>query len=91
MDLISSILNIKKVPTAKVHAKLSDGERNVQVNAFEANQVTFLMTTNLMSRAVDFSKVRMVINYDLPDNVAASKFDMKTYLYRIERCGRFGN
>lgn len=73
-----------------IHSHLSDEKRNDVMNEFNSGKHTFLMTTNLLCRAVDFESVRVVINFDMPDNAAKKTFDPKAYMYRIGRCGRFG-
>lgn len=42
-----------------------------------------MIATNLFGRGVDFERVNVVINYDMPD-------DEDTYLHRVGRAGRFG-
>ena len=42
-----------------------------------------MVTTNLGSRGVDFERVNLVFNYDMPEN-------SDTYLHRVGRAGRFG-
>jgi len=42
-----------------------------------------MVATDILSRGVDFEKVNIVINYDMPD-----KSD--TYLHRVNRAARFG-
>jgi len=42
-----------------------------------------LVATNLFGRGVDFERVNVVINYDMPE-------DEDTYLHRVGRAGRFG-
>jgi len=42
-----------------------------------------LISTNLFGRGVDFERVNVVINYDMPE-------EEDTYLHRVGRAGRFG-
>ena len=42
-----------------------------------------LLSTDLFSRGIDVQQVSIVINFDIPKNVA-------TYLHRIGRSGRWG-
>lgn len=42
-----------------------------------------MVSTNLFGRGVDFERVNVVINYDMPE-------DEDTYLHRVGRAGRFG-
>jgi len=42
-----------------------------------------MVTTNMYGRGVDFERVNVVFNYDMPSNET-------TYLHRVGRAGRFG-
>jgi len=42
-----------------------------------------MVSTNLFGRGVDFERVNVVFNYDMPS-------DEETYLHRVGRAGRFG-
>jgi len=42
-----------------------------------------MISTNLFGRGVDFERVNVVVNYDMPDEEV-------TYLHRVGRAGRFG-
>jgi ATP-dependent RNA helicase RhlE len=42
-----------------------------------------LVATDIASRGIDISKLRYVINYDIPN-------EPETYVHRIGRCGRAG-
>ena len=53
------------------------------MDTFRAGDIWILITTDLLSRGVDFRGVRLVINYDIPTTVAS-------YIHRIGRTGRAG-
>lgn len=42
-----------------------------------------MVVTNLGARGVDFERVNLVFNYDMPES-------SDTYLHRVGRAGRFG-
>lgn len=42
-----------------------------------------MVATDVLARGVDFEKVNIVINYDMPEN-------SDTYLHRVNRAARFG-
>lgn len=48
------------------------------------------ITTNMLSRGLDFPKVKLVINFDVPFHNDGEP-DCDTYLNRIGRAGRFGD
>lgn len=63
-------------------------ERMRQIGQFRRSS-KMLITTNIVSRGVDFSAVRVVINFDIPlDRNGSPNF--KSYLHRLGRAGRFG-
>ncbi|XP_034232199.1 DEAD-box ATP-dependent RNA helicase CshA-like [Thrips palmi] len=58
--------------------------RTATLNSFKELQSRVLLTTDVMSRGVDFRGVDLVINLDIP-------YDPATYLHRMGRAGRFGS
>lgn len=58
--------------------------RTATLNTFKELQSRVLLTTDVMSRGVDFRGVDLVINLDIP-------YDAATYLHRMGRAGRFGS
>ncbi|KAJ3341292.1 RNA-dependent ATPase rok1 [Gonapodya sp. JEL0774] len=61
----------------------SKKERESQVRLFRTGHLHLLICTDLLSRGLDFSAVRTVVNYDFPSTTAA-------YIHRIGRTGRAG-
>ncbi len=66
-----------------ISADRSKEERDAAVKNFRLGRTWVLVTTDLLSRGVDFKNVAMVVNYDMPCN-------QSTYIHRIGRCGRAG-
>lgn len=52
-------------------------------NKFKDYKARILVSTDIFGRGVDFERVNIVINYDMPESA-----DM--YLHRVGRSGRFG-
>ncbi|KAF8249565.1 P-loop containing nucleoside triphosphate hydrolase protein [Wilcoxina mikolae CBS 423.85] len=69
---------------AVLHSELTDTVREETMTRFRLGEVWILITTDLLSRGMDFRGVRMVINYDIPTSVAA-------YIHRVGRTGRAGS
>ena len=65
------------------HADLSQEDRNFTIEAFKADKIQILFTTDIISRGVHIEKIDCVINYDLPRSPA-------DYIHRIGRTGRAG-
>ncbi len=68
---------------AVLHSDLSDTTRSNIMANFRKGQIWILITTDLLSRGIDFRGINGVVNYDIP-NTSAS------YIHRIGRTGRQG-
>ncbi|KXT00929.1 hypothetical protein AC578_5701 [Pseudocercospora eumusae] len=68
---------------AVLHSDLSDSARDSVMTKFRKGEIWVLITTDLLSRGVDFRGVNGVVNYDIPTSSAA-------YVHRVGRTGRAG-
>ena len=68
---------------AVLHSDLSDTARSNIMAGFRKGEIWILITTDLLSRGVDFRGLNGVVNYDIP-NTGAS------YVHRVGRTGRQG-
>jgi ATP-dependent RNA helicase DDX52/ROK1 len=68
---------------AVLHSDLSDTLRDSVMTRFRKGEIWVLITTDLLSRGVDFRGVNGVVNYDIPTSSAA-------YVHRVGRTGRAG-
>ena len=68
---------------AVLHSDLSDSVRDSVMTRFRKGDIWVLITTDLLSRGVDFRGVNGVVNYDIPTSSAA-------YVHRVGRTGRAG-
>lgn len=59
-------------------------ERDNTIRAFRQGKLWILISTELMSRGIDFKHVNLVINYDIP-------LSRSSYIHRVGRSGRGGN
>lgn len=66
---------------AVLHSDLSDTVRAAIMAGFRRGEVWVLITTDLLSRGVDFRGLNGVVNYDIPTTGAA-------YIHRAGRTGR---
>ena len=81
-DLYEAMIH-DKFPVTRTHSGLEEGERKQVYNDFKSGVARVLLSTDLFSRGIDVQQVSIVINFDIPKNVA-------TYLHRIGRSGRWG-
>ncbi|KAK3117178.1 RNA-dependent ATPase rok1 [Teratosphaeriaceae sp. CCFEE 6253] len=80
-DIPSEAGGINRI--AVLHADLSDTARDSVMTRFRKGEIWVLITTDLLSRGVDFRGVNGVVNYDIPTSSAA-------YVHRVGRTGRAG-
>lgn len=68
---------------AVLHSDLSTAARSAIMANFRKGEIWVLITTDLLSRGVDFRGVNGVVNYDIPTTGAS-------YIHRAGRTGRQG-
>ncbi|RPA76442.1 P-loop containing nucleoside triphosphate hydrolase protein [Ascobolus immersus RN42] len=66
---------------AVLHSKLSEAKREQVMTRFRSGETWLLITTDLLSRGIDFSGVKLVVNYDIPTSVAS-------FIHRVGRTSR---
>eukprot|EP00343_Euplotes_focardii_P009425 CAMPEP_0205823488 /NCGR_PEP_ID=MMETSP0206-20130828/16845_1 /ASSEMBLY_ACC=CAM_ASM_000279 /TAXON_ID=36767 /ORGANISM="Euplotes focardii, Strain TN1" /LENGTH=434 /DNA_ID=CAMNT_0053120713 /DNA_START=12 /DNA_END=1316 /DNA_ORIENTATION=- len=82
---LNKLLNECNFPSMCIHGgrTLSQGERLERYNKFKEYKSRILIATDLFGRGVDFERINIVINYDMPPSA-------DQYLHRVGRSGRFG-
>ena len=81
-DLRNSLMD-KNIQAGLVHGKMESIDRESVLKEFRLSYIKILITTDLMCRGIDIDDLRIVINYDMPE-------DKETYLHRVGRSGRYG-
>ncbi|RUM36718.1 MAG: ATP-dependent helicase [Desulfobulbus sp.] len=66
-----------------LHGELSQGQRDQVMKKFRSKSLQLLVATDVAARGLDVNDLTHVINYNLPDDVAA-------YTHRSGRTGRAG-
>lgn len=64
-----------------IHSERSQLQRDNIVSNFRIGKIWVLISTELISRGIDFKNIQLVINYDFPQTAAS-------YIHRIGRTGR---
>lgn len=82
-DMLNKLLRECNFPSVAVHGRMKQEERIQKYKSFKEFGSRIMVATNLFGRGVDFERVNVVINYDMPE-------DRDTYLHRVGRAGRFG-
>lgn len=80
---LNKLLESEKFPSICTHSKMRQEQRIDQYKSFKKFGSRIMVTTNMYGRGVDFERVNVVFNYDMPS-------DETTYLHRVGRAGRFG-
>jgi superfamily II DNA/RNA helicase len=70
-------------PSICTYGGLAQEDRLQRYNSFKEGKSRILVSTDIFSRGVDFERVNIVINYDMPTSA-------DQYLHRVGRSGRFG-
>jgi len=81
--MLNKLLNEESFPSIATYGKLDQEKRIETYKNFKEFASRILVATNLFGRGVDFERVNVVINYDMPESE-------DTYLHRVGRAGRFG-
>jgi superfamily II DNA/RNA helicase len=66
-------------------------EKETVANDFKEGKFQVLITTNVLSRGIDWRRVTLVVNFLLPRTYPKMDVDKQTYIHRIGRTGRFGD
>lgn len=77
------ILNEKNIQAYSVHGSKTQSDRNKSIRDFSLGYKKVLISTDLLSRGMDFPYVYCVINFDVPSCI-------ENYIHRIGRTGRLG-
>jgi ATP-dependent RNA helicase UAP56/SUB2 len=77
-------------PSIATYGRFELEERIEKYKNFKNFQKRILVSTDMYGRGVDFEKVNIVINYDMPEHSEHQQAPADCYLHRVGRSGRFG-
>lgn len=80
---VYSELEADGIPIDLIHSEKSHAERSNIIQKFRLGEIWVLITTELLSRGIDFKGVNSILNFDFPESSAS-------YIHRIGRTGRAG-
>jgi len=87
---LNKILVECSFPSIAIHSQLTTEERRKNYNLFKEFQKRLMVSTDVFARGVDFERINIVINYDMPQKRDEVGDETDTYLHRVGRAGRFG-
>lgn len=73
----------QNIQAGLVHGKMNSIDRENVLKEFRLAYIKILISTDVMCRGIDIDDLRIVINYDMPE-------DEETYIHRVGRSGRYG-
>jgi translation initiation factor 4A len=82
-EQLSAQMTTAGFPITCIHADLDIKERLARMISFRKGETRVLISTDLLARGIDVQQISLVINYELP-------VEMANYIHRIGRGGRFG-
>lgn len=82
-DDLTREMRISGIPALSIHGDKSQGERDWVLSEFRAGRQPILLATDVAARGLDVKDIRVVVNYDMPNNI-------EDYVHRIGRTGRAG-
>lgn len=80
---LNKLLQECNFPSTCMYGGMPQEERLERYNKFKEYKSRIMVSTDIFGRGVDFERVNIVFNYDMPE-----KADQ--YLHRVGRSGRFG-
>lgn len=83
MGAIAEKLQYEGIKVATLASDQTKLERKLALKAFATGQVTFLLTTDVLARGIDFQAIPYVVQYDLAHN-------KEQYIHRAGRTARMG-
>merc|ERR1711939_490074 len=89
-ETLNQLLCDCNFPSIATYGRLKQEERIEKYKSFKNFQKRILVSTDMYGRGVDFEKVNVVINYDMPESTEHNAGAADCYLHRVGRSGRFG-
>ncbi len=81
---LTQALKRMKLNVGEMHSDLEQSQRDQIMLDFKNGRINILVATDIVSRGIDIDDIRLVINYDVPN-------DSEDYVHRIGRTARANN
>jgi len=82
-DKLSTFLRRFGIAANAIHGDKAQSHRTRTLDAFRAGTAEILVATDIAARGIDVDGIRMVVNFDVPN-------DPETYVHRVGRTARAG-
>ena len=83
VDEMMKALQDENIKACSIHGAKTPLDRNKSIRDFSLGYKKILVSTDLISRGLDFPNIYCVINFDVPNSI-------EDYIHRIGRTGRLG-
>lgn len=80
-DMLTNNMRRNNISALALHGDKSQSERDWVMNEFRSGRAPILVATDIAARGIDVNDVKVVINYDYPN-------DAEDYVHRIGRTAR---
>ncbi|HKC48530.1 MAG TPA: DEAD/DEAH box helicase [Gemmatimonadales bacterium] len=82
-DKLVTFLKRSGIHAHAIHGDKAQSHRTRTLDAFRSGNAEILVATDIAARGIDVDGIRMVVNYDVPN-------DPETYVHRVGRTARAG-
>ncbi|HEX9705361.1 MAG TPA: DEAD/DEAH box helicase [Gemmatimonadales bacterium] len=82
-DKLTTFLKREGIPAHAIHGDKAQSHRTRTLDAFRTGQADVLVATDIAARGIDVDGIRMVVNFDVPQ-------DAEIYVHRVGRTARAG-
>src|SRR3989441_6551875 len=82
-DKLVTFLRRAQIPAHAIHGDKAQSHRTRTLEAFRSGSADILVATDIAARGIDVDGIRMVVNFDVPN-------DPETYVHRVGRTARAG-
>lgn len=80
-ERVFSAMERVNIKTVTIHGDKAQKEREEALDEFKKGNVKVLIATDVSARGIDIPGIKLVVNYDLPEQV-------ENYVHRVGRTGR---
>src|SRR6266571_2134390 len=82
-DKLVTFLRREAIPAHAIHGDKAQSHRTRTLDAFRSGMADILVATDIAARGIDVDGIRMVVNFDVPQ-------DPEVYVHRVGRTARAG-
>ncbi len=80
-ERVAAAMQRVNIQAMTIHGDKTQAERSEVLSQYKSGQINLLVATDVTARGIDIPQIKIVVNYDLPD-------DPENYIHRIGRTGR---